>query len=118
MLIKPNIISPVRLMARGMAYDAARPSRSRSNPDPSLDQSRPVVKPRQRTQHNPPHLLTLADLSPDQISSLLVSSLTFKTICNLVKFVIISDMSVTTKESNGSVPGYITDGLEDGIRLG
>jgi len=42
---------------------------------------------------------------------------TLKTICDLVKFVIISDMSVTAEESNGGVPCYITNGFEDGIRL-
>lgn len=41
----------------------------------------------------------------------------FKTIRDLVKFVVIPDMGVTAKESNRSVPCYITNGLEDGVRL-
>jgi hypothetical protein len=43
---------------------------------------------------------------------------TLKTVRNLVKLVIISEMGVTTKEGNGSVPSHTTDGLEDGIKLG
>lgn len=41
----------------------------------------------------------------------------FETVGNLVEFVIIPDVGVTTKESNGGIPIRATDGFEDGIRL-
>jgi hypothetical protein len=43
---------------------------------------------------------------------------TLKTVSHLVKLVIISEMGMTTKEGNGSVPSHTTDGLENGIKLG
>lgn len=39
------------------------------------------ARPNRPSKYPVPHLMTLADLSPEQISALLVSSLTFKHLC-------------------------------------
>lgn len=42
---------------------------------------------------------------------------TFETVGNLVVFVVIPDMGMTTEESDRSVPSYAADSLVDGIKL-
>lgn len=102
------LATPLRSLARGMASyeqssrpprfgndDAAGEPRRRytndRNSTPSSDRphrprtqghdSKGPATPRPHNGRPPPHLLTLADLSPEQISELLLSSLTYKHLC-------------------------------------
>lgn len=80
-IIRPRPLS--QLLPRGITVRSGSNLPPFRKPPPrfSGDRSSTLAEPRFRPDRQPTHLLTLADLSPEQISHLLSSALTFKLLC-------------------------------------